>query len=448
MGKKVKLMEKEKKRFKLSTAQNIIFGFSALIIIGTLLLLLPISSNGKTTVLEALFTATSASCVTGLVVVNTATHWTLFGKLVIITLIQIGGLGVITMTVLFALIFRKRISLSERNAMRDVLASPRLEGVLPLTKFVIKSTVLIELLGAASMSFSFCRKFGFKGIGYSLFHSISAFCNAGFDVLGFKKPFSSLVDYCEDPFINITVMILVVVGGIGFMTWDDIIKHGIHFKKYRIQSKAILIVTLILVLVPALIFYFFELTSIPAVKRVFPALFQSITLRTAGFNTIDFSMLSDNGIVIMIILMLIGAAPASTGGGMKVTTVAVLGAAVMSVFKRKKTIDMYSRRISENTVRNAAAIFFIYLFLFIFGGIIISYVDKIPVLTCLFETSSAIGTVGLTMGITPTLSIVSKSILVVLMFLGRVGGLTFVFATVSGQQRDTGMLPEENITIG
>jgi len=419
-----------------------------LILFGTLLLMLPISSVGKTGFLDALFTATSASCVTGLVAFDTATHFTIFGKFVILLLIQIGGMGVVTMTILASMIFGKRIGLAQRNLMKDSISADKLGGIIRLTRFIITTSFIIELSGAAVLMIDFIPRYGFiKGIGYSVFHSVSAFCNAGFDIIGGKQPFSSLCIFADNPIINIVIMLLIVIGGLGFLSWDDIRNHGFRFRKYRLQTKIIFTVTLILVFVPAIVFFFFEFEKMPMFNRILVSLFQSVTLRTAGFNTVDFGMVSDSGKLLMIILMLVGGAPGSTAGGMKITTVAVLYASVVSVFKKKSSATCFGRRIPDKVVKNAAAIVALYFALFIIGAMIISRVEGLAILDCLFETASAIGTVGLTVGITPILTGISKAILISLMFLGRVGGLTLVFATFS-QGDDSNKLPQESITVG
>ncbi len=438
------------RRRKILTSERIvIIGFSALILLGALLLALPIASDGKTSFLDALFTSTSASCVTGLIVFDTGMHFTLFGKTVIMFLIQIGGMGVITMTVLAFIVFRKRIGLAQRNLMKSSISADRLGDIISLTGFFVSTSVIIELLGAVAFMFDFIPRYGlWRGVGYSVFHSVSAFCNAGFDILVNKKqPFSSLCEYTDNPIVNITVMLLIIIGGLGFLSWDDIKKHKFRFKKYRLQTKVIFVMTAVLIFVPAILFFFFEFSKLSGKERVLASLFQSVTLRTAGFNTVDFATVSESGKMMMIVLMLIGGAPGSTAGGMKVTTVFVLATSVMSVFKKKSSADGFGRRIPENVVKNAAAVFFLYFSLFLIGAMIISRAEALPLLDCMFETASAIGTVGLTVGITPYLSAVSKCVLIGLMFLGRVGGLTLVFATFA-QSDDNKKLPQENITVG
>ncbi|MBR3300988.1 MAG: Trk family potassium uptake protein, partial [Clostridia bacterium] len=310
-------------------------------------------------------------------------------------------------------------------------------------------TLFIEALGAGVLTAVFCRKFSFfTALKYGIFHSVSAFCNAGFDIVSGKQPFSSLCGYIDDPVMNITVMLLIIVGGIGFLTWRDIKDHKFSFKKYKLQTKVILCVTAILVALPAVFFYFFEFSNSPTGERIFASIFQSVTLRTAGFNTVSFDNISDSGKIMMISLMLIGGAPGSTAGGMKITTIAVMFASVLSVFKKKNDAEMFKRRIPERVVKNAAAIFILYLVVFITGAVVINRVEGIPIINCLFETASAIGTVGLTTGITPSLHMASKIVLIVLMFLGRVGGLTFVFATIGSAENDITKYPAESITVG
>ena len=437
-------------KIRLTTSQSIILGFFSMILLGTFLLMLPFSSRaGAVTPFgDALFTATSAVCVTGLVVYDTAAYWSVFGQTVIIILIQIGGMGVITVAASFALISGRRISLMQRSTMQEAISAPKVGGIVRLTSFIIRISLLIELLGAVAMAPVFCRDFGPKGLWMALFHSLSAFCNAGFDLLGTSMPFSSLTGYTADPVINVIVMLLVVIGGIGFLTWDDIRAHKLHVHQYRMQSKVILCTTAILLLFPALYFFFFEFPSLAPGERVLASLFQSVTTRTAGFNTADLTALSEPGRYIMIALMLIGGSPGSTAGGMKTTTIAVLFASAISTFFRKEYAHFFGRRIDDGVIKNAATVLLMYLSLFFFGGLAISIIEGAPMLDCLFETASAVGTVGLTLGLTSHLGLVSRGILIVLMFFGRVGGLTLIFAALSGTAKNVSKYPQEKITVG
>lgn len=436
---------------KLTSFQVIVYGFALVILTGSLFLMLPMATrDGQgASFLDAIFTSTSAVCVTGLVVHDTATYWSAFGQTVIILLIQIGGMGVVTVAAAVTMVSGRKIGLMQRSTMQEAIAAPKMGGIVRLTGFVLKATLVIELIGAAAMSQVFVKEYGLvKGIGYSLFHSISAFCNAGFDLMGEKEAFSSLISYQNNPVINITIMLLIIIGGIGFLTWDDIRTNRFHFHKYRMQSKVILTMTSILLLLPALYFFFFEFADISTGERVWVSLFQSVTPRTAGFNTADLTLLSEVGQMIMILLMLTGGAPGSTAGGMKVTTAAVLLKSAQAVFCRSQDTHFFRRRIPSEVIRHAATVFLMYQMLFLAGGLVISKLEGLPVITCLFETASAIGTVGLSLGVTPGLGMISRFILITLMFFGRVGGLTLVFATLSGTHPQISKLPEEKITVG
>lgn len=435
---------------KLTSFQIIVLGFIGVILLGTFLLMLPVSSREGciTPFRDALFTSTSAVCVTGLVLYDTATHWSMFGQFVIMILIQIGGMGVITVAATFALISGRKISLMQRSTMQEAISAPKVGGIVRLTSFIIKTTLLIELLGAAAMAPVFCRDFGIKGIWMALFHSVSAFCNAGFDLMGTKEAFSSLTAYADNPVINLTIMLLIVAGGIGFLTWDDIRANSLHLRKYRMQSKVILCTTALLLIIPAMYFFFSEFDSLALKERILASLFQSVTPRTAGFNTVDLSSLGEAGQCVTIVLMLIGGSPGSTAGGMKTTTIAVLFATAISTFRRQEYAHFFGRRIDDDVIKNAATILMMYLALFFFGGLIISIAEDLPMLTCLFEAASAVGTVGLSLGITPSLGMLSKTILIILMFCGRVGGLTLISAALSGTQKNVSKFPREKITVG
>ena len=429
----------------------IIFGFLLVIFMGSFLLMLPVSTKtGECTpFLDALFTSTSAVCVTGLVIHDTATYWSNFGQSVIILLIQIGGLGVITVAGAFTILSGRKIGLMQRSTMQEAIAAPNMGGIVRRTGFILKTALAVELFGAVLLFPVFFCEFGLlKGAWYSLFHSISAFCNAGFDLMGVKAPFSSLTDYAGNPVISIVIALLIAIGGIGFLTWEDIRTNGLHFQKYRMQSKVILTVTGALILIPTIYFFLFEFTQAPMGERVLLSFFQAVTPRTAGFNTADLTAMSETGQFVIIILMLIGGSPGSTAGGMKTTTFAVLLANTLAVFRRREHPSFFDRRLSNEVVSQASTILIMYLVLFLTAGLVISRVENLPVLTCLFETASAIGTVGLSLGITPQLSSISHLLLIVLMFFGRVGGLTLIFAALSHVQGNSARLPQERITVG
>lgn len=440
-----------RKHHHMTSFQVIILGFMSVILLGTLLLTLPMATqDGEgAPFLDALFTATSATCVTGLVVHDTATYWSTFGQAVILMLIQIGGMGVVTIAVSIAAISGRKIGLMQRSVMQEAISAPQVGGIVRMTEFILKVVIFIEIIGATLLAPVFCRDFGVvKGIWYAIFHSISAFCNAGFDLIGVRTPYSSLTSYATEPLVNIAIMLLIVIGGIGFMTWADIYNNQFHFKKYRMQSKVILLVTAVLISVPFLYFFLFEFSDMALGQRIWSSMFQSITPRTAGFNTVDLTIISEPGLMLMIILMLIGGSPGSTAGGMKTTTIAVLCASALAVFREKEQAHFFGRGIPFRAIRNAATVLMLYVALSLAGAMFISGYEDIPVLSALFETSSAIGTVGLSLGITPSLGTFSRIILISLMFLGRVGGLTLVFAALHEKEISGFKFPEEKITVG
>ena len=436
---------------RLSSFKLIVLGFASVIVLGALILMLPFSSTAGvvTPFHEALFTSTSAVCVTGLVVQDTGSYWSAFGQTVILLMIQIGGLGVVTVAAFFAMLSGRKISLMQRSTMQDAISAPKVGGIVRLTRFIVRGTFLIELIGMIVMLPTFCGNYGIKGIWMAAFHSISAFCNAGFDILGTaENKYPSLTGYTGEPTINIAIMLLIIVGGIGFLTWDDIYTNKWHFKKYRMQSKVILVTTAILIIAPAVFFFFCDFTGLPLAERILASLFQSVTPRTAGFNTADLPAMTGSSKAIMILLMLVGGSPGSTAGGMKTTTIAVLFASAISTFFRKEYAHFFGRRIDDGVIKNAATVLLMYLSLFFFGGLAISIIEGAPMLDCLFETASAVGTVGLTLGLTSQLGLVSRGILIVLMFFGRVGGLTLIFAALSGTAKNVSKYPQEKITVG
>ncbi|MBO4866258.1 MAG: Trk family potassium uptake protein [Ruminococcus sp.] len=444
-------MGKKKTNKHLNSFQIIIFGFLGMIILGALLLMLPISSQSRavTPFSDCLFTAVSATCVTGLVVRDTATYWSLFGKAIILLLIQIGGMGVVTMGVTIMRLSGKKIGLAQRSTMQDSISAPQVGGIVKLTGFILKTSLMIELIGAILLLPVFIKDFGVaKGIGYSVWHSISAFCNAGFDLMGVREPFSSLCSYHDNIYLNIVIMLLIIVGGIGFLVWNDVKTHKHHLQKYSLQSKVVLITSLLLTFIPAVFFFFCEYSKLPMGDRIISSLFQSVTTRTAGFNTQDLAAMEGSGTLVMIMLMLVGGSPGSTAGGMKTATLAVLFFSAITVFSRRNDVQCFKRRLPEEAVRNAAAILFTYLTLFITTGIVISRIEDLPILTCLFETGSAVGTVGLTLGITSILSLASRILLMILMFFGRVGPLTLIYAALPSTENVKSKLPMERISVG
>ena len=440
-----------KRHFRLSGAQTILLGFVLLILAGAVLLMLPFSSRSGewTCVSDALFTATSASCVTGLVLYDTWSHWTWFGQLVILSLIQIGGMGVVTMTTVLSKIVGKRLGLQARTTMQEAVSAPNLGEIMKYTRFIFLGCLIFEALGAVALSPVFISEYGpLKGIWLSVFTSISAFCNAGFDLNGSHGEFSSMMPYMDNPVVVITLVCLILTGGLGFLTWMDIRKHGFKFYKYSTQSKLIIVMELILVLVPMVYLWFGEYSDYPAKQRFLASLFQAVTPRTAGFNTTDYNDFSGTGVVMTIILMLIGGAPGSTAGGMKITTITILFLTMLAFFKREKSPAVFKRRITTEAIYGAVAVFMLDVMLAVLGSMSIAKIEHRAFLTALFESASAVGTVGLSMGITPTLHTISKFILIILMYTGRVGGLTLVFAAITRKSTGNRQYPADNIAVG
>lgn len=442
-------------RKRISPAQIILLGFMLLILTGTLLLMLPFSTRapGGAGFLESLFTATSATCVTGLIVQDTAQHWSTFGQVVLLVLIQIGGMGVVTAGVAVAMFTGVKIGLKQRWVMQESIAAPQVGGIVRMTGFLIKGTLLVEGIGAILLAFRFCPEFGFwRGIWYAVFHSISAFCNAGFDLMGTQSAFSSLTNYTADPLINGTIMLLIIIGGSGFMTWADLKQHRGRLRACRLQTKLIVLGTVCLLLVSTLYFlYEFSLpqwADLSVQERIWAAMFQAVSPRTAGFNTVDLTLLSSPAVLLMVLLMLCGGAPGSTAGGVKVTTVAVLLLNLRAVIRRKSSTCGFGRRIPDETLRRAVAIVSLYVLLFVLGAGLISCIDGVALQSAMFETASAIGTVGLSLGITADLSPVSQLILIFLMYFGRVGALTLLYAVLFGEVPVASQLPQEKVTVG
>lgn len=441
---------------RLTPARIIIFGFLALILFGALLLTLPVSTRDGlgASFEDALFTATSATCVTGLVVQDTYTYWSPFGQAVVLALIQIGGMGVVTMALAIFTITGRRIGLKQRVVMQETVSAPHVGGMVRLVGFIVRGTLLVEGAGAVVLALRFCPQFGFgKGLWFAVFHSVSAFCNAGFDLMGESGAFSSLVHYSADPLVNITIMALITIGGIGFFVWDDLLQNGLHFRRYRLQTKLVLVTSGLLIVLPAAYLYFVEFShpqwaGLSAGERVLAALFQSVTTRTAGFNTIDQTALSGPALMLCTLTMLVGGSPGSTAGGFKTTSLAVLVLCVASVLRQRDSIQVFSRRFPPVVLRHTATLVTLYAGLFLAGAMAICEWDGVPLSAALYETASAIATVGLTVGITPGLGLASHLVLVFLMCFGRVGGLTLLYAVAGAHPAPHGTLPEEKVNVG
>ena len=435
----------------LTSFRMIPLGFIFVIFTGALLLCLPFASTGKDSVglLDAVFTSTSATCVTGLVVFDTATKWTLFGRTVILILIQIGGLGVVTAGVALLSLTGIQIGLLPRIAVQDSLSALQIGGVVRFMRFLIAGTFLFEGIGALCLFPTFAAQFGLlKGLGHAVFHSVSAFCNAGFDLMGSRQQFSSLTYYSGNISVNVVIMLLIILGGLGFVTWSDLLSCRFSFKQLRLQSKLILVTTAVLLLLPFLWFYFLEFRTYSGKERLLYSLFQSVTPRTAGFNTFDYGKMSEGGLLITILLMITGGAPGSTAGGMKVTTAAVLIISARSFLRRKEHVNCFRRRIEPEVIHNAMTLITVYLLLLLSGTLILATLEDIPILPSMFECASALGTVGLTTGITSGLGTVPKIVLISFMFFGRMGGITLGYALVSRTHTNIGRLPLEKVNVG
>lgn len=440
---------------KLTYTQIIVLFFAVVIATGTLLLCLPVASKSRewTPLLDCAFTATSATCVTGLVVYDTFTHWSLFGQLVILSMIQIGGLGLMTVITAFSVFAKRKISLYERKLLMQSAGTFRSSGIIKLLKQIITITVICEGTGAVLLATRFCPELGItEGLYYSVFHAVSAFCNAGFDLMGRFGEFSSLTPFYSDVAFNLTVASLIVAGGLGFIVWQDIIANKFSLKKYSVHSKIVIITTAALLLGGWLLYFVFEknasLSSLSTGEKILASLFQSVSSRTAGFNTVPLNKLSGAGVVLMSVLMLIGGSPGSTAGGIKTTTVAVMVIELIAAAKGNKDTVVFKRRLEDDTVKRAGAIISVYMMAVVISVAAICAVENLPLSDVLFEVASGAGTVGLTVGITSTLSDFSHIILMLLMFGGRIGGLTLVIAFAERREHAKLTRPTEKILIG
>ncbi|MBM7582048.1 trk system potassium uptake protein TrkH [Caldicoprobacter guelmensis] len=443
------------KTLRLLPTQILVLGFASMILVGALLLTLPIASSSGESIgfLNALFEATSAVCVTGLVVVDTGDDLSLFGQLVIISLIQMGGLGFMTMATLVFLLLGKRITLRERLVIQEALNEFKLQGVVRLTRNIIGITFLIEGIGALILALRFVPLYGWgKGLYFSIFHAISAFCNAGFDLMGGYRSFTGFTD---DFIVNFAIMGLIICGGLGFSVLLDIYRNK-RFEKWSLHTKLVVCVTAILIVTGALFFFIVEFNN-PATLggqnwrgKILGALFQSVTPRTAGFNTIDQASLRNASKFMTIILMFIGASPAGTGGGIKTTTASVILLTVLSVIKGRRDVEVFNRRIPYSIVNRALAIAVISFIILVSVSMILSLIEPYPLVDVIFETASALGTVGLSTFNNSELNDISKIFVIMTMFAGRVGPLTLTLAFAKRLAGDNGNVkyPEGKVMVG
>jgi trk system potassium uptake protein TrkH len=437
--------------------QVLAIGFACIIFLGAFLLTLPVSTEDRvyTPFLDALFTATSATCVTGLVVVDTSTHWSIFGEIVIISLIQVGGLGFMTMSTLVALAFGRRISLKERLIIQEALNQTTMEGVIRLIRKVLLYAFVIEGTGAILLAirWSFDMPVG-QAIYYGIWHAISMFNNAGFDLFGhITGKFSSLTAYVDDPLVNIVVMGLITLGGIGFIVIANVIDYP-QTKRLSLHSKVVLTVSGALTLLGAVVIFVFEYTNPHTLgplafdAKILGSLFQSVTPRTAGANTLDISALRQATAFFIVILMFIGASPGSTGGGIKTSTFAILIGAIIAMVRGKEDIVMFRHRLGKDQIFKAITLSMLALFLVILVSMVLSTTEDAAFLKILFETTSAFGTVGLSMGITPNLTPVGEILIAFMMFVGRLGPVTLAYALAPKPEKELYRYPEGKVTIG
>lgn len=452
---------------KMNTSQIITLGFAGVIFLGGIILWMPFCTvpGERTSFTDAMFTATTCICVTGLVTVVTAAHWTIIGKIVILLLIQIGGIGVITLTSLVFISFHRRISLRNRRMIQESYNLDHMSGMVKLVRKVILCVVGAEALGAVFYSFCFVPEFGlWKGLAQSVFTSISAFCNAGVDILGE----TSLAAYVDHPLVNITTMVLIIMAGLGFVVWWDIAENlkkvfskklspGRLFKSLRLHSKLVLVTTAALVLGGTLLIFLFEynnpktMADMPVGTKVMASAFQSVTTRTAGFFTIDQSLFSNATLILCLFLMFIGGSPMGTAGGVKTTSLALMVLTITANLRGKRDVESHNRKIKENYLRSTVVVTGIgFMVLLLMTLLLTAAMPKVPVEDVMYETTSAIATVGLSRGLTPSLNLAGKWIIILTMYLGRIGPITLGTAVVLKSQKrpENTHLAEEDIMIG
>ncbi|SHJ38279.1 trk system potassium uptake protein TrkH [Parasporobacterium paucivorans DSM 15970] len=441
----------------MSPMKIILMGYCLVILVGTLLLMLPASAKGQggVSMIDAFFTATSATCVTGLVRFDTYMNWTIFGQIVILVMIQIGGIGFMTFVVSVISLTRMKIGFSQRLVMQESVAAPQIGGIVRNTRIMLIGTLVVEGMGALLLAFHFCPRLGLgKGLYFSVFHSISAFCNAGFDLMGNSgEAFSSLTTLGTNAYVNLIIMFLIISGGLGFFVWYDLLEKRFSFRKMELHSKMVIVVTLILVVGGAAGIFIFEqfgsaFDGYTTSEKILLSFFQSVTARTAGFNSANLGNLMGSSQFLMICLMMIGGSAGSTAGGIKTTTFAVMVMSISAKLRREKSIECFGRRLDDEILRTSSCIFMIYMFASIASAMVISTVENVPVFTALFETVSAIGTVGCTLGITPGVGTLSEIILSMLMIFGRVGPITFLFAFSSEKHMMISKMPLGKIRVG
>lgn len=440
---------------RISQTQVIAGGFLGIILLGTCMLMLPIATrNGLgSSFFDALFTATSASCVTGLVIADTFQHWTVFGQMVILGMIQIGGLGFMTIGVFFSILLHRKISLKERGLLQESVNTLQMGGIVKLVKKIVVGTIMVEGIGAVLLSLRFIPDMGVvRGTYNGVFHSISAFCNAGFDLMGRYGAYGSLTHYYDDWIVNLTIMGLIIIGGIGFIVWDDITRNRLNFRKYMLHTKMVLVTTAALIILGTIFFLLLEnhklFAGMSVQEKLLSAMFSAVTPRTAGFNTVDTGKLSEGSQLLTIVLMFIGGSPGSTAGGIKTTTTMVLLVYVWSNMKHTYGCNLFRRRLDDDAVKKASSVLTINLFLALAAALLICSVQSLRMEDVLFEVFSAIGTVGMSTGITRELNMIPQIAIIFLMYCGRIGSLSFALSFMERKKTASVQLPVGKITIG
>lgn len=439
---------------KLNSVQILALSFFVVILIGSIILSLPISSESgeHTNFIDAFFTATTSVCVTGLVTVDTGTHWNYFGKTVIMILIEIGGLGFMTFTTFIAVLLGKKITLKERLLMQEAVNAFNFQGIVKLVKYILGFTFGVQFLGALILSTQFIPEYGLKkGIYYGVFHSVSAFCNAGIDIIG---NFKSVVDYKDNPVVLLAISFLIIIGGLGFTVWTELFNLK-SLKKLSTHSKVVILITACLLVVGAILMFIFEFNNPKTMgdfsigEKILNSWFAATSPRTAGFNSVSTADMTAAGEFLTIILMFIGGSPGSTAGGIKTTTFGILVLTFICIIRGREDTEVFGKRFSKDLVYKAFAIFFIGLTIIVVGTMILSITEPSAAFDyILYEITSAFGTVGLTMGLTPSLSWMGKIVIIIIMYIGRVGPMTIALALASGKAKRAIKYPEDKILIG
>lgn len=432
-------------------------GYLTTILIGTILLLLPFATaEGKTSIIDALFTSTSATCVTGLIAFDTGAHWTMFGQIVILVLIQIGGLGFMTIITLIFMIVKRNIGLYNRTVIMQSAGSYSISDTTKLVRRIMLGTLIFEGIGVLIIYFNLRGDYPDKALYYAIFHSVSAFCNAGFDVFA-SGGAGSLTAFTSNPILLFTLMGLIIIGGSGFIVWSDIIDARFKYSKFQLHTKIVLIANAFLIIIPAILFFIFEFTTVGTNSafsnmnfgdKIVNALFMSVTPRTAGFNSVDVTKMTASGQLLTTVLMLIGGNSGSTAGGVKVTTIFIIVATLISSARGQENITIFNRKLNDKVVRQSLSLLIAYLVIIMAATLIIGSYEEATLMEILFEVVSAIGTVGLSLGLTSTCHIATKIIIIFLMYIGRLGALTLFDLLLKDRNNTFVDKPEGKVLVG